>query len=191
LVGKIDLINSDLLNQIKTLINQMERLENDMKKLQLQTGTKTKVCVVCGVESIYAPPGSITPLYCQKHKTPDCVDVKHKNCTHTGCSKRKTFGFIGESPLYCNQHKEAGMVNLNNKKCAECGKMPYFALPGTKGATHCSDHKKPEMVDVVHKKCQMCPVGPSYGYKGDKPTHCASHRLPDMIDLKHPERAKK
>jgi hypothetical protein len=163
----------------------MESIDNDVKKLKLQIGIKNKGCVVCGIESNFAPPGAITPLYCHKHKTPDCVDVKHKSCTYPGCSKRKTFGFIGSKPERCSSHIEEGMVDLNNKKCLECGNRPYFGLPGTNSATHCSLHKKAEMIDIVHKRCELCSVTPSYGYKAGKPTHCSAHRLPDMIDVKH------
>lgn len=98
------------------------------------------------------------------------------------CTKRPSFGLLGQLPGYCGKHKKDGMVNVVDKRCKECNKHPNFGLQG-QSPEYCSNHKKDGMVDITHKKCKECNKQPIFGLQGQSPEYCSYHKKDGMIDV--------
>jgi hypothetical protein len=141
----------------------------------------------CNVHPNFANPGE-KARFCNEHKGPDMVDVKHKRCECQGCEARPTYANPGEKARFCNEHKGPDMVDVVNKRCEceGCEARPTYANPGEK-ARFCNEHKGPDMVDVVNKRCECegCEARPTFANPGERPRFCNEHKGPDMVDVNH------
>ena len=127
--------------------------------------------------------------FCNKHKTAEMVNIKHKQCEHEGCNSLSTvFDIKGGKGRFCSKHKTAEMVDVKNKRCEHegCNSLStVFDIKGGKGR-FCSKHKTAEMVNVKSKRCEYkgCNYGPGFDIKGGKGRFCILHKTAEMVDVK-------
>lgn len=130
--------------------------------------------------------------YCQKHKTPDMVNVNIKKLCVVCNKTQPSFGLPNSTTSHCAKCADKSiMVDLVSILCnfSDCKKNATFGIPEGK-PTRCKTHATDIMIDVKNKKCNTCllnnssnPKQPTFGYT--KPTHCIEHKELDMIDLRH------
>ncbi|CAM9657864.1 unnamed protein product, partial [Scytosiphon promiscuus] len=126
-------------------------------------------------------------------------------CKVAGCTKRPSFGGVGEvKASYCGIHKLEGMALVNRKRrCSEmgCGRQPLYGSDSDRIPLACGAHRTQSMVNVTHRRCAEpgCTIQPVYGFPAegvsneddtgkekDKfvPKYCAGHKKDGMISQK-------
>ena len=133
----------------------------------------------CGKYANYNIPTG-KPLFCEKCKTSDMIDVVHKRCP---CGNRASFNVpIEKTPACCKKCKTDDMIVVVNKRCP-CGKQPSFNIPGEKPIC-CITCRTQEMVNVVSKKC-ICGKIPTFNVSGGTRGVCCKDCKNDgMVDVK-------
>ena len=155
------------------------------------TTTKKNFCETCGKIACFNIDGLTWGRFCDKHKEPGMVDVKHKTCIHPGCKTQPTYNKEGETKaLFCSIHKEPGMVDVKHKTCIHpgCKTRPHYNKEGEDKALYCSIHKEAGMVNVKNKTCihPGCKTQPNYNKEGEtKALYCSIHKEPGMVDVKN------
>jgi hypothetical protein len=129
------------------------------------------------------------PIFCNKHKKDNMVDVVSKKCIENECNKQPVFNYINETtPIYCKTHKKENMIDIKNKKCIEneCNKQPVFNYKDETTPIYCNIHKKDDMINIKSKKCieLNCNIRPSFNYENEiEPLYCTTHKKDNMVNI--------
>ena len=107
-------------------------------------------CQGCEAQPTFANPGE-RPRFCNKHKGPNMVDVKHKRCEE--CETRASYGVPGLQASRCANHKLNGMINPSRSRCETC---KNFALFGIRKPQRCETHRLGHDVNLVERPCISC-----------------------------------
>ena len=161
-------------------------------KLDGMIDVKTKKCEFnnCKLIPCFNYEGLKTRRFCSNHKLDNMVDIRHAKCMHLNCKIQPCYNFAGEKTAkFCFSHKLDDMVDVKHKhKCEtiDCSERSYFNFKGENSPRFCSIHKLNEMIDVINPRC-FCgkSTGPSFNFKGLKPSYCAYCRTGDMVNVKH------
>lgn len=144
----------------------------------------------CHRSAYFNVEGSMSGMYCAKHKVAGMVDVLNPRCQANGCKKRQVYNVKGAARgLFCGDHKKPGMVNVASPRCQhdKCGTIANFNTVGAKGVRFCSAHAVLGMVDRYSKRCEEsgCNVFANYGVAGSShKCFCAGHKTPLMVSGK-------
>lgn len=144
----------------------------------------------CTKQGKYQFAGIRFGYFCKGHAEPSMVYAhKDKQCEHSDCDKRPTFGYTGGKVQFCVTHKIDGMVDVIHKKCEhiDCDKQPYYDFEDGKGR-FCAKHKIDGMVDVKHTQCEHIDcdkINPVFDFEGGVGRFCKDHAAADMIDVKN------
>lgn len=150
---------------------------------------KHKNCIKCNeVRPYFNKEGEKTPLYCEKCKEADMINVMAKKCVKCNL-KVPNFNYENEKKgMYCYDCKLDNMINIVHNMCIICNKKrPSFNKKDETKPTHCNDCKTDDMININNKKCIICnKFTPNFNYSNQKiATHCSKCKESDMIDIIH------
>lgn len=83
------------------------------------------------------------------------VNVRHKRCGLSGCSKYPSYGKAGGKAQLCAENAEKDMVNVRHNKCglSGCSKHPSYGKAGNKAENSLS-MPWDGMVGVAHENTE-------------------------------------
>ena len=118
----------------------------------------------CNIRASFNLLNENKPIYCNKHKQIDMINIISKRCLEENCNTHPTFNLPNaKCGIYCNQHKKVDMVDVLSKKCLEehCNTRPSYNLPNTKIAIYCKECLECRKLTKMKKgeeihKCDFC-----------------------------------
>lgn len=128
-----------------------------------------RICIVCGKAATYGLIGQ-NPEYCKQHAITGTVDVIHKQCAESGCTKRPWANDSGT--VYCSKHCIDGnvVVAVNDM----ISSIESYFDPTIFRSCRSLEH------DIIN------PVRAIYGMEKTKPLYCGTHKSDNHWDVVHP-----
>jgi len=149
----------------------------------------TKMCLhencTGAKHAIYNFPGEEKGIFCRDHKEIAMVDVIHKMCQDSACSKTHPrsalYGYPGRGSEYCSQHMKEGMIILPNSRCshANCTDFAIFGSKTSRGE-FCQEHAPQNYLCVINHTCINCNLLDIL----DKDGHCVSCNPENFINYR-------
>lgn len=111
----------------------------------------------CDIFASYAPPGTKSPIFCESHKTLDCIMINGQKCIEYNCNSTAHYKPPGTRAIFCNRHH---VPKTYNKK-SHCA-IQFCNIPASHGLniennpTHCFWHALPGQTDFHRHICVWC-----------------------------------